>query len=154
MAKDLGVLGKGFFWEELEVGTTWRTLGRTITEPDLSNFVNLAWFIEELFTNQHDREHVVLPGRSVPGALVYCFAEGLLMPSIQGMGMAFLNMQLDVKGPTQVGDTIYVHCEVIESRPTSKPDRGLLRTMNRIVNQHGDTVITYNPLRMLRRRPA
>jgi acyl dehydratase len=70
------------------------------------------------------------------------------------MGMAFLNMQLDVKGPTQVGDTIYVHCEVIESRPTSKPDRGLLRTMNRIVNQHGDTVITYNPLRMLRRRPA
>ena len=60
--------------------------------------------------------------------------------------------RLDIKGPTRVGDTIHVEVEVTEARLTSKGDRGLVRTANKIINQHGATVITYNPLRMLKRK--
>ena len=67
-------------------------------------------------------------------------------------GLAFLGAELDIKGPTRIGDTIHVECEVTESRLTSKGDRGLVRTSNKVVNQKGDTVLAYNPLRMLKRR--
>jgi acyl dehydratase len=145
-------LGRGVVWDDLTPGAWFHTAGRTITEADLSSFCNLTWLTEELFTNAAERADMVLPGRVVPGALVYSFAEGLLMPFMQGTGLAFLTAQVDVKAPTCVGDTIHVECEVSELRPTSKSDRGLVRTTNHIINQRGETVMIYTPLRLLRRR--
>lgn len=145
-------IGVGLYFEELAPGTRFRTAARTITESDLGSFVNLTWLTEEVFTNAHAREGMALPARVVPGALVYGFAEGLLTPAIQHTGLAFLNAELDVKAPTCVGDTIHVECEVIEARITSKRDRGLVRTRNRVVNQRGDEVLVYTPLRMIRCR--
>ena len=75
------------------------------------------------------------------------------MPSIQHTGLAFLEATLKVKGPTFVGDTLQVEVEVTEMRPTSKPGRGLIRTINRVRNQHGVVVLEYDPLRMQARRP-
>ena len=90
-----------------------------------------------------------IKGRVAPAALAYTFAEGLLVQStMQHTGFAFLNMELDVHGPVLAGDTIHVECEVIELRATSK-GRGLVRTFNEIKNQRGETVITYNPLRIM-----
>ena len=152
MEKDLKLLGIGLFWNDLAVGDRFRTVGRTLTETDLVNFVNLSWLTEELFTNAEDREHMAIAGRVVPAALVYACAEGLLLPMMQGTGLAFLNATLDVKGPTFVGDTIHVECRVGELRATSKGNRGLVRTENQVVNQKGETVLAYNPLRMMKGR--
>jgi acyl dehydratase len=93
-----------------------------------------------------------IKGRAVPGALVYSFAEGLLLPTMQDTGLAFLNATLDVKAPTVVGDTIHVEAEVTEARLTSKGDRGLVRFANQVINQKGEAVLEYNPLRMLKRK--
>jgi acyl dehydratase len=43
---------------------------------------------------------------------------------------------------------------VIEARATSKGHRGLVRSRNRVINQHDQDVLVYTPLRMLRRRPS
>ena len=152
MEKELKLLGTGPFWDDLSVGDRFRTVGRTLTETDLVNFVNLSWLTEELFTNTAERKNMAIAGRVVPAALVYACAEGLLLPMIQGTGLAFLNATLDVKGPTFVGDTIHVECRVSEVRETSKGKRGLVRTENRVINQKGETVLAYNPLRMMRGR--
>ena len=69
------------------------------------------------------------------------------------LGLAFLNATIDIKGPTSVGDTIYVESEVTEARLTSKGDRSLVRFANKVINQRGETVLEYNPLRMLKRKP-
>ena len=151
MASTLPVIGRGYCYEDLAVGFRFRTHRRTIAESDLASFINLTWLTEELFAVSDDTGRAI-KGRPVPGAMVYAFAEGLLLPSMQDTGLAFLNATLDVKGPTVVGDTIHVECEVAEARLTSKGDRGLVRFANKVVNQHGKTVIEYNPLRMLRRR--
>ncbi len=153
MKDALHIVGRGFFFEDLKVGFKFRTHRRTITESDLANFVNLTWLTEELFAVTEGREGMAIQGRPVPGALVYSFAEGLLLPTMQDTGLAFLNAELDVKGPTFVGDTIHVESEVIEHRLTSKGDRGLVRFANRVINQQGEALIEYNPLRMLKRRP-
>ena len=151
MARDaLPVVGRGFSFEDLRVGFRFRTHRRTIAEADLAAFVNLTWLTEELFTVEDDSERSI-KGRAVPGALVYSFAEGLLLPTMQDTGLAFLNATIDVKGPTLVGDTIHVESEVTEARLTSKGDRGLVRFANKVVNQAGATVLEYNPLRLLKK---
>lgn len=150
------------FWEDLLPGTRFVTRRRSLLEADLAAFVNLAWLTEELFTNTNadDRAAMALSGRVVPGALIHAFAEGLVAPSFSPAGLAFLGAVIDVKGPSFVGDTIRVECEVIEQRMTRKPDRapdrnpdrGLVRSRNTVVNQHGRTVMVYMPLRMMRLR--
>ena len=144
-------IGRGFAYEDLKVGFRFRTHRRSIAESDVASFVNLTWLTEELFAVADDSQRAI-KGRAVPGALVYSFAEGLLLPSMQDTGLAFLNATLDVKAPTVVGDTIHVECEVTEARLTSKGDRGLVRFANKVLNQRGETVLEYNPLRMLKRK--
>ena len=145
------IVGLGRCWEDMPVGYQFRTVGRTITETDLVNFISTTGMVEVLFTDTtYAQEHAPTGGRLVPGALVFSIAEGLtIQATLQGTGLAFIKMDYEVKGPTIVGDTIHVEAEVIESRPTSGgPDRGLVRTRNRIVNQKGETVIVYTPLRL------
>src|SRR3954469_14541505 len=151
MSEAVSIVGRGFCFEDLRVGFRFRTHRRTIAESDLAAFVNLTWLTEELFTVADDAARAI-KGRAVPGALVYSFAEGLLLPTMQDTGLAFLTATLDVKGPTLVGDTIHVEAEVAEHRLTSKGDRGLVRFAIKVRNQRGETVLEYNPLRLLKRK--
>ena len=153
---DLGRLSCALYFEDCVVGTTWRSAGRTVLESDLGTFINFAWFHEDLFTNLHDRAANAIAGRPVPLAMVFAMSEGLILPSIDGTGLAFLNFDLDAKAPAFVGDTLYVHCEVVEARLTSKGDRGVVRTQNTVKNAKGETVLVYRPQRLmkLRRSPA
>lgn len=148
-------VGLGLHWDELKVGETFRTVGRTVTETDIVNFISCTGMLEVLFTDmEYLKEHGPMKGRVAPAALAYSFAEGLLIQAVmQHVGLAFLNMTLDVKGPTFAGDTLHVECEVVEIRPTSKGNRAVVRTFNKVVNQRGEVVLTYNPLRLMAGTP-
>ncbi|MFZ2008295.1 MAG: MaoC family dehydratase N-terminal domain-containing protein [Stellaceae bacterium] len=150
-------LGLGLFFEDLPVGRQFKTIGRTVTEADITAFVNCTGMVEVLFTNlEFLKEESDIKGRPAPGALVYAFAEGLLTQStMQHTGFAFLHMELDIKGPVVAGDTIHVECEVVEARLSkSRPGRGLVRTRNSVVNQRGEVVQIYTPLRMVKCRES
>jgi acyl dehydratase len=148
-------VGIGMHFEDLPVGRQFKTVGRTITEADIVAFVNTTGMVEVLFTNyEFLRKESDIKGRPSPGALVFCIAEGLLtQATMQKTGYAFLSMQYDIKGPVVAGDTIHVECEVIESRRSrSRPNRGLVRTRNRVYKQDGTLVLEYTPLRMVKAR--
>ena len=82
-------------------------------------------------------------------------AEGLVLgTTLQKTGIAFLNMTMDIKGAVCIGDTIHVELEVIELKASSKGGRGLVRTRNSVVNQRGEVVMEYTPLRMCKARSA
>jgi acyl dehydratase len=151
----LDIVGTGFYWDDLEVGYRFRTLGRTISDTDITLFVGVTGMVEEMFTNiEYIGEASLMGNRPVPGSLVFCMAEALLMQTtMQRTGMAFLEAELKIVKPTNAGDTIHVRCEVIEARATSQPTRGLVRTRNEVVNQRGEVVATYAPLRMVKGRP-
>jgi len=146
-------LGLGCYFEDLPIGRKWKTVGRTVTEADITNFVNATGMTEVLFTNlEFLREESDIKGRVAPGALGYCFAEGLLVQStMQHTGFAFLEMDFKVENPVFAGDTLHVECEVIEARRSkSRPGRGLVRTRNKVMKQDGKCAITYTPLRMIK----
>jgi acyl dehydratase len=148
-------VGLGIPFEDLPLGRQFKTIGRTITEPDIVNFVNATGMTELLFTNyEFLKNESDIKQRLAPGAMVYAFAEGLLTQStMQGTGFAFLNMELNIENPCFAGDTIHVECEVIESRRSkSRPNRGLVRTRNRVIKQDGKVALVYTPLRMVKAR--
>ena len=155
MQDDMPVLGLGQYFEDMPVGRKFRTIGRTITEPDIVNFINCTGMTEVLFTNlEFLKNESDIKGRLSPGSLVYCFAEGLLVhATMQHTGYAFLGMQLKIENPVFAGDTIHVEVEVTESRRSkSRPNRGIVTTFNRVVKQHGTVALTYTPTRMIKAR--
>ncbi|MEZ5901651.1 MAG: MaoC/PaaZ C-terminal domain-containing protein [Hyphomicrobiaceae bacterium] len=148
-------LGIGLHFEDATLGRKFKTIGRTVTEPDIVNFINCTGMTEVLFTNlEFLKNESDIKGRLAPAALVYCFAEGLLVhATMQHTGYAFLHMEFDVKGPVFAGDTIHVECEVVEARRSkNRPNRGLVRTKNIVRKQDGSVVLEYNPLRMMKAR--
>lgn len=151
-SEDGQLLGRGFYWDDLAVGTRYHTYGRTITDTDIVNFISCTGMLEPLFTDAVYREQqAAITGRVAPGALIYSVAEGLVLnASSGGTGLAFLHCELDVRGPTFAGDTIRVRFEVIEARPAAKGNRGLVRTRNTVLNQKGETVLIYTPLRLMK----
>lgn len=148
-------LGLGLHFEDLTVGRKFKTIGRTITEADITNFVNCTGMVEVLFINSEFQKHESdIKGRLAPAALPYCICEGLLIQAtMQHTAFAFLGMQFEIKGPVFSGDTVHVECEVLEARLSkSRSGRGLVRTHNKIMKQDGSVVIEYSPLRMVKCR--
>lgn len=146
-------VGLGFHFEDLPLGREFRTIGRTVTETDITTFVNCTGMVEVMFTNTaYLRQESAIEGRVAPGALVFTFAEGLLIQStMQHTGLAFLGMELNIENPVFAGETIHVECEVIEARRSrSNPGRGLVRTRNRVVTEEGKVALIYTPLRMVK----
>jgi acyl dehydratase len=153
-ATDLPMIGLGMHFEEWAVGLRFKTVGRTVTETDITNFICITGMLEVLFTDlDYAEKHSLIKGRLAPGALVYAFAEGLLLQAtMQHTGLAFLGGEITVQKPVLAGDTIHVRCSVTEARPTSKPGRGIVNALNEVVNQRGETVLIYTARRMIKRR--
>ena len=68
--------------------------------------------------------------------------------------LPLLEVQKKVLKPVFAGDTVHAEVEVVAVRPTSKGNRGIVTTVNDVVNQDGETVITYRAVRMMAGRPA
>jgi acyl dehydratase len=147
-------VGIGLHYEDLPIGKTYSTFGRTITEADITNFVNCVGMNESLFLDEEFRKAEFGSARRfAPGALTYSIAEALLVPSGERTGLAFLGMTLNIEAPVYAGDTIHVQCSVTEARRSkSRADRGIVRTRNEVVNQAGLVVMVYTPLRMIKVR--
>jgi len=131
-------------------GFSFRTASRTITEADIHAFVMLAGVNEPLFLDARVAAEAGYQGRLVPGMMTFSYAEGLVIQtgSIHGTGLAFLHTDLDIEGPVYAGDTITVVVEVTDQRAASSGNRGLVTTRNTVVNQHGDVVMIYTPVRL------
>ncbi len=145
---------RGLTFEEHEIGAVYETLGRTVSDADLSAFVNLCGFNEPLFM---DMEFVaresVFKGRPTPGAFTFCLSEGLVMQTglIHGTGMSYLGSDIRIVGPVLAGDTIRVKVLVTAKRETSKPDRGIVTYTHQVTNQRGELVLEAIIKRMIRR---
>jgi acyl dehydratase len=57
--------------------------------------------------------------------------------------------------PVRPGETLSVRMTILETIPSrSKPDRGLIRSLMEMRNQHGEVVLTVRGLGLFGRRPA
>ncbi|NHU47121.1 MaoC/PaaZ C-terminal domain-containing protein [Rhodococcus sp. ACPA1] len=144
---------EGLYFEDYYEGQRIETPRRTVTDYDISAFVNLCGFLTPTFI---DLEYVNRPehysGRIAPGMLTLSFAEGLILSAgvTRGTGLALLELNPTWKAPVYAGDTIQTQINVVSKRLTSRGDRGVVKTENVVVNSKGETVATYTSARMIK----
>jgi acyl dehydratase len=151
------MLAQGVTFEDHHIGDLYRTLGRTVSETDIVNFVNQCGFTEPLFLDmEYVKRESIFKRRAAPGALTFALSEGMVMQTgiIHGTGMAWLGGELKVVAPVLEGDTIRVEVEVTDKRETKKADRGIVTYKHRVLNQRDELVLEATIQRMIRRKGA
>jgi 3-hydroxybutyryl-CoA dehydratase len=147
---------EGIYFDDIQVGNTTKTKGRTITEADIGNFAALTWDTYPLHTDEEwAKTNAPFGGRIAHGALTLTFALGLLL-STTGTNVkvvAFYGMEkLRFVAPVKIGDTIRVETKVLEK--DAKGAKGGVVTDNlRVLNQRGETVLDAVTKTLIAKRP-
>ena len=145
----------GMWFDDAELGMTFRTAGRTVTEADVVNFAGVSGDFHELHTDAEAMAKSPFGGRIAHGALILSMVTGLRgrLGIFDDTLIAFAEIRnWRFLRPVLIGDTIRVDNEIVELRPTSKPDRGVMVQRVRVRNQHGDVVQEGDMVAMMKRR--
>jgi len=144
-------------FEAWQVGQQLETKRRTVNDADIINFTHMTGYdAENLFG---DMEYLREVGghcrRLAPGLLTASLADALIVGSgiLEGYAVALVSMDnVKAKAPVYGGDTLQVLLEVKSVNPSkSKPDRGFVTTVQKVLNQDGTVVMEYEVTRLLRR---
>ncbi len=133
----------GLFWEEWEVGKSFISSARTVTETDIVMFAGISGDYNPLHINEEYCKKTQFGSRIAHGPLVYAIAAGLLfqLHLYDDTLIAFLGFEnLRFTKPVKIGDTIHAKVTVTELKETSKQDRGVMKRLLQVINQHGEIV--------------
>lgn len=148
------------YWEDLNVGHRAVSPGRTVTEADLTNFAGLSGDYNQLHVDAEYAKGKGFGGkRVVHGLLGQAIGSGLHTRTWLGTGtqknmVAMLEIDWFFRAPVFVGDTLTCTVSIIETRETSKPDRGLVRLKRQLHNQDGELVQEGESVFLMSREPA
>ena len=131
------------YFEDFAVGATFSTAARTITESDVMSFAGLSGDDNPLHVDREFSKQGPFGEPIAHGLLVLSVASGLGIQTgiFTGTNLAFLGVEdWRFVGVVKFGDTIRMESTVLETRPTSKPGRGVVRIGQEIKNQHDEVV--------------
>lgn len=135
----------GKFFEELEIGVGYQSVGRTVTETDIVQFLNLSRNLEPQFNDREFYEKQwVFPRLAAPGGLTFLIAGGLFthLGLLSGTGLGFLGTDsLRLPRPLFCADTLRIEVTVTEKR-ISKSGRGVVTFSFTGRNQAAEVVMT------------
>jgi len=147
---------RGRYFEDFAVGEEIVTPARTVTSTDIVNFACISGDFNEIHTNFEYCRSTPFGEPIAHGPLVYAIAGGLWHAAGVNDGTILAMLGVDewrLVSPVKHGDTIHLVARVIEKKPTSKPDRGVVVFDRRIVKHDGTVVQTMKTALMYRRRP-
>ena len=132
----------GFHYEEFAAGASYRSPGRTIAEADILQFSGLTGDFNPLHTDEVFAAQSDFGGRIAHGPMLVGMAFGLVsrIGLLDGTVLALLEIAWTFQAPVLPGDTVHVRVEVMDTRPSRKPDRGVVELAMTILNQRDETV--------------
>ncbi|MEF8812991.1 MAG: MaoC family dehydratase [Halovenus sp.] len=146
----------GLYYEEFEVGTTIRhDKRRTISESDNQRFCDMTMNQQPLHLDAVFAAETDFGERVVNGLYTMSLAVGLTIPdTTDGTIVANLGYD-DVEHPAPVfhGDTIHAESTVTDKRETSDGKRGVVTMTVEVVNQHDETVCSFERTALVHKRP-
>jgi acyl dehydratase len=134
------------YFEDLPLGKTFVTSGRTITEADVVAFAGLSGDFNSLHVDETFAASTPFGGRIAHGLLVLSVASGLstrlpvlqaLQPSLQGM----MDVTCRWIAPTRIGDTVRVELTFTDAQRTRSGTRGRVTERRVVLNQDDITVL-------------
>jgi acyl dehydratase len=143
------------FLEELQVGMTFETPGRTVTEADVVNFAALSGDYNPLHTDEEFAKNGRFGRRIAHGVLTLAILTGLWdkVGMFSGSVEAFYGIDgLKFTRPVFFGDTIHARIKVVnkQERETS----GMVTLSNEVLNQRAEVVLICDAKLVIRRKPV
>lgn len=134
---------RGLTFDEFNLGTIYRSQGRTITEADVVAFAGLSGDFNPLHTNAEFGKNTPFGERIAHGMLTVAMGTGMAQWTgiFEGTTLALMEQVIRYKSVARFGDTVHLELEVLEKKPTSKPDRGIVRFAARMLNQRDEVVV-------------
>lgn len=133
----------GLTFEEYDVGQTLSTPARTVTEADVVGFCALSGDWNPLHSDAEFARRSAYGQRVAHGVLVMSIGIALVMRGgyLEGTAMAFRDIaDWKFSRPVFIGDTISVHCTIVETRPMPRLGGGLVTMKAEIRNQRDEVV--------------
>ena len=145
----------GRFWEEFTVGELLVTGRRTIDGGDVSRYAGLSGAFNPLHIDPEFAKTTPFGARGAHGILTLAVSHGQqnLGGWFEGTTLALLGLaRLQFTAPVKFGDTVRTEMMVTETRPSSKPDRGVVVFDVAVKNQRDETVCSYQETVLIRRK--
>jgi oxepin-CoA hydrolase/3-oxo-5,6-dehydrosuberyl-CoA semialdehyde dehydrogenase len=143
-------------FEELEVGETWITHRRTVTEADVTNFAGISGDFFYAHVDEIAARESIFERRVAHGYFVISAAAGLFVDPAPGPVLANYGLEgLRFVKPVYVGDTLRVRLTC--KSKTAKEDRegqvpqGVVAWDVEVTNQDAEPVAVYTVLTLVKR---
>ena len=129
------------YFDNVEVGQEWESLGRTITEADIVNFAGLSGDFNPIHVNHEFARSTPFRRPIAHGLLVQAVGSGLGLYAPPMRTLAFLSMrEWHFREPVFIGDTIHVRSKVVSKELRGRGRRGLITWQRQLINQDGKIV--------------
>lgn len=139
------------YYEDLEVGQTFRSPARTVTEADLTIFSMVSGDWNPIHSDAEYARKTPYGQRIVHGVLGVAIVTGMFdrLGIFEDSALALLGIdEWRFIAPIFVGDTVHMELEIADKRLTSKGDRGIIDRRIRLV-RHDGTVLQEGRMGMM-----
>ena len=133
----------GWYLEDFELGKTYKSIARTITETDVVNFAGLSGDFNPLHMDEVYATNVSIFRKRI--------AHGMIGPVImtgmsnqtgmfEGTTIAFLELTIKYPAPLEIGATVHLEMTPTEIKHSSKPGKGIMKMDANLVDQDGQVI--------------
>lgn len=143
--------GSVHYYDDLSIGDTFETRGRTITESHLVTHGGNTGDMNELQMSSAFAKDTEFGQRVVHAPLTYSMMEGLITSDFRSEKSNICYYGLDsmrIPNPTFIGDTITVEREVLDKRP--KDPGGIVTFQDEVLTEDRRSVLVCETLEYIR----
>jgi 3-hydroxybutyryl-CoA dehydratase len=129
------------YFEDVEIGQEWESLGRTVTQAEIVNFAGLSGDFNPIHIDHEFAAGTPFRRPIAHGLLVFSIASGLGLYSPPMRTMAFLRInEWHFRGPVFIGDTLRMATKVLNKEVRGRGRRGEIVWRRQILNQERKVV--------------
>ena len=143
----------GMFFEDLDIGEKFTSLGRTITESDIVQFAGLSGDFNPLHTDKEYAQKSKFGQRIAHGALTFSVMTGLWdsLGFLRDTVIAFYGVdRMRFVNPVHIGDTLHLELEISEKQ--EREQGGLITVSNKVINQNNEEIMVCTAKLLLKKR--
>ncbi len=129
------------YFDDVEVGQEWKSLGRTVTETDVVNFAGISGDFNPIHMDHHFAQTTPFRRPIAHGLLVFSIGSGLGLHAPPMRTLALLNVrEWHFRDPLFPGDTIHIVSKIIDKQVRGRGRRGEITWKRQIFNQNGKLI--------------
>ena len=133
---------KEWYFEDFEKGDQLKTKGRTVTESDISMSVAISGHTQPIFIDEEFAKTTSFGTRIAPGELTIGLLAGLLTRmGILENQVGLIEITCKFPNAVKAGDTLHAESDILETKLSSKKDRGVVTFADRLLNQNDEIVL-------------